>query len=553
MKTISRGLGKLASFKVVGIYALVSVLYIYTSDYFLSVFTSDVLILSRLQTYKGIFFILITSALLYFLIKGNISIVTSYYQRIIGLREISDRKLTNSKEQYLSLFNNSPLPTWLFDPVSLKFLLVNDAACEVYGFSREEFLTMTIRDIRPASEMKELETALSSSLDYNRYNFPTVFKHRKKSGALIHVKIRVAFVTFNGSQVRLASVTDISPEMQIQAELMEMNARLNLASEIAGLGYWTNDLIGNAIQWSDELYKIFELDPKRFELTLENIMAHFHQEDRMDFDSDLAAAFEANKIKETERRIITGSGKLKWILERQYLTKNENGVLVKLEGVVLDITRRKLQEQNIRESNERFKMLTKATVEAIIDWDIQNNEVMWGEGFQTMLGYDLRENDFNLWSKNIHADDRKRVLSELSKTMSDPTKQYFNAEFRFLKANGDITYVQHRGIFIRDAKGRAIRALGAMIDLTEALDKIRKIESQDRALKEIAWTQSHVVRAPLANLMGLISLLKNKGNLGMSDEVLLGYISDSAEKLDNVIREIVGKTVVTEQKEDAFE
>jgi PAS domain S-box-containing protein len=186
-------------------------------------------------------------------------------------------------------------------------------------------------------------------------------------------------------------------------------------------------------------------------------------------------------------------------------------------------------------------MSAKATVEAIIDWVITNNEVIWGEGFHTLLGFDLKEKNFRLWSDNIHADDRKKVLGDLRKTLLDATKHQFNAEFRFVKADGDIAYVQHRGVFIRDANGKATRALGAMIDLTESLNKIRRIVLQEKALKEIAWTQSHIVRAPLANLMGLVGLIKNNVTTGISDELLLGYISDSAEKLDGVIRDVVIK------------
>lgn len=81
-----------------------------------------------------------------------------------------------------------------------------------------------------------------------------------------------------------------------------------------------------------------------------------------------------------------------------------------------------------------------------------------------------------------------------------------------------------------------------MIDFTDTLEKMKKIELQNQILKDIAWTQSHIVRAPLANLMGLIGLMKNNINTGVSDKVLVGYISDSADKLDKIIHDIVSKT-----------
>lgn len=414
MKYVVNKLSKFPSLKIVLAYAFVSAVYIYTSDYILKIFTSDVLLLSKLQTYKGLGFILITSLLLYLLVKRNINTTSAYYQRIIDLKESTDRNLANSRLEYMSLFNNSPLPTWLFDPVSLKFLLVNDAACENYGFSREEFLNMTLREIRPAEEIPAMEQALAASQKSGKFSFPKIFKHKTKDGTIINVKLKVSFIDFEGKQVKLASVTDISTEMQIQERLIEMNSRLQMASEIAGLGYWTNDLVAEKIVWSDQVYKIFELNPDTFQLSFENIKPFFQPGDQSNFDYETYKNLKHQNIVERESKIVTGSGKIKWILERQHLTKDKDGIPVRIEGIVLDITERKQNEQRIK-------------------------------------------------------DDLK-------------------------------------------------------------------------ALQEIAWTQSHMVRAPLANLMGLISLMKNNTDTGLSNESLWMYISDSAHKLDQVIRDIVRKT-----------
>ena len=83
-----------------------------------------------------------------------------------------------------------------------------------------------------------------------------------------------------------------------------------------------------------------------------------------------------------------------------------------------------------------------------------------------------------------------------------------------------------------------------MIDLTETLNRLNKIESQNKLLKDIAWTQSHEVRSPLSNVMGLVNLLKTNLNLEVDDEntKIINYISESTEKLDEIIHDIVSKT-----------
>lgn len=537
-------LQKFSSFKIVLFYTIVSAVYIFASDYFLELLIPNINLLSKLQTIKGLAFILITAILLYILVKRNIDKISSYYQEIIDIKQLSDEQSIQSKEEYISLFNHSPLPMWLFDTETLHFILVNEAACSHYGFSQEEYMSMTLKDIRPKEDILLLEEMLALSLKTNS-SLSTIVRHRKKNGEIIQVKVKTCFVAFNGKKLRLASAVDITAEMNTQKKLTESNSRLQIASEIASLGYWTNDLVKSEIQWSDEMHRIFETDPKTFELTLEAIVKRFHPDERLKFNTQTFSNFDEKNIIESEQRIITDSGKIKWILERIHLIKDHNNVPIKLEGIAVDITKRKLHEQEIWESNERFKLLTKATIEAIIDWDIDSKTVFWGDGFHSLLGYDLSKTDNRLWSSNIHPEDRKKVLSDLNRALKDPTKQNFNAEFRFLKANRDIAYVQHRSVLIRDINGKVTRVLGAMIDLTDTLERMRKIEMQNKVLKDISWTQSHMARAPLANILGLINLMKDNKSLGINDENLIDYISESANKLDDIIRDIVKKSAET--------
>lgn len=533
---------KTASLKIIFLYVIVSIIYTYTIHYLLKGFISNPELYIIIQTREDIIFIIITSLFLYLQVKKYINEIHSNYQQIIDLKETSYNQLKKSDDEYMSLFNHSPLPKWLFDIDTLQFILVNDAACENYGYSQEEFLSMTLKDIRLAEDISTTEETLFNTFKKEQNEQAKILRHVKKNGEIIYVKNKENYAVFRGKQVRLITSVDVTTEIETQNKLIETNSRLQLASEIANLGYWTNDLVKSKIQWSEEVYKIFELNPKNFELTIENIKNCFHPEDAFEFDSDLKLTFKSERTQESERRIITSSGKIKWVLERINLVKDNDGKPVRLDGIVIDITKRKLHEQEISESNDRFKMIAKATIEAIVDWDIKNDTVIWGEGFQTIFGYDLSIYDNHLWSNNIHPDDKEKVLTNLNNAIKDPTKEYFTAEFRFLKANRDIAYVQHKGIFIRDANGKATRSLAAMIDLSETLDRLRKIESQNKLLKEIAWTQSHVVRAPLANLQGFIKLLKDEINEGTTDDKLLDYIIDSTEKLDEIIRDIVKKT-----------
>jgi PAS domain S-box-containing protein len=535
-------LKRFSSFKIVLIYAAVSIIYIFLSDYILELFFNDFVLISKWQTLKGIIFIIVTSTLLHVLMKININKLSNYYRQIIDFKLVSEEQSKQSKQEYIALFNHSPLPMWIFDLETLRFLNVNEAACEHYGFSYEEFMAMTIREIRPEAEIPEMEALLTRAIQTSDASFMGLMKHRKKNGDVIQVKLKTSQVNFDRRIGILVSAVDITPEICIQNKLLAVNTRLQQACEIATMGYWTNDLKTGEIIWSVEMHKIFETNPDTFVLTMDNVKNRFHPEERHKLNTATFTNFELDEIIESEQRIITDSGKIKWILERIHLIRDESNIPIRLEGIAVDITKRKLHEQEIFESNERFKILAKATVEAIIDWDHINDTIYFGEGFNTMFGYEAGMANKNLWLKNIHSDDSERVIKDLKKAIKNSKKELFNTDYRFVKANGEIAYIQHKGIFIRNADGEVTRIIGAMIDLTESLEKMNKIESQDKALRDISWTQSHVVRAPLANLLGLINLLKDNQKMGYTDERLIDYIGESANKLDHIIHDIVKKS-----------
>lgn len=222
----SKNFSQFSSFKIVLLYALVSGIYIYTSDYFLGLLIQDVTLLSKIQTEKGIIFILVTTSFLYLLVKRNIDKTSNHYQHLITLQDEVDVQLKNSQEEYMTLFNHSPLPMWIIDTETLEFLLVNNAACKSYGYTSEEYSTMTIKDIRPPEDIPIMEQMLAKALKHNLYDNANIVRHRKKNGEIIQVKIKTSNVTFEGRNVRLASAMDITTEMDVQSKLMESNARL---------------------------------------------------------------------------------------------------------------------------------------------------------------------------------------------------------------------------------------------------------------------------------------------------------------------------------------
>lgn len=216
-------------------------------------------------------------------------------------------------------------------------------------------------------------------------------------------------------------------------------------------------------------------------------------------------------------------------------------VVVLLYSYILK-TQVRNRTRDLKKSNERYSYVTRATFDAIWDLDLTNNTLTWGEGFYTLFGYDVSHTSTShaFWREYIHPEDKERVSKSFWKAIVG-TESTWKESYRYLKINGEYAYVQDRAVIIRNEQGSAIRMIGAIQDITERRKYIRAIENQNTQLREIAHTQSHVVRAPLARIMGLINLI-NTQDLDPKQSELLEYIKASAYDLDQIVRSIVRQT-----------
>ncbi|MDP1727641.1 MAG: PAS domain S-box protein [Bacteroidota bacterium] len=233
---------------------------------------------------------------------------------------------------------------------------------------------------------------------------------------------------------------------------------------------------------------------------------------------------------------------------------------VKTEGSVvgacisgLDITSQKAAEheklaeqEKLKITKERYDVVAKATSDTIWDWDLVNDTTQYNEGILKMFGYKEIEvgisNISGWWDEKLHPDDVKRVTT-IVEGFANSEATNLQLEYRFKCADGTYKFILDRAFAIRNESGKAIRMIGAMQDITERTNHLKAIEEQNAKFREIAWTQSHVVRAPLARIMGLIDLIENEPHKNGDTVEILGYIKSSAKELDNVIREIVYKAV----------
>jgi PAS domain S-box-containing protein len=153
--------------------------------------------------------------------------------------EVTERKRAEelsreSEDRYRRLFDSNPLPMWVYDRETLAFLAINDAAVLHYGFSREEFLGMTVNDLQPEGEVARLpEPSIAPTGELGPTN---LWRHRKKDGTTIEVELTPHDLTFAGRRAELVLANDITDRRRTEAALQETEEQLRRAQRLEAVG-----------------------------------------------------------------------------------------------------------------------------------------------------------------------------------------------------------------------------------------------------------------------------------------------------------------------------
>ncbi|HEV8033667.1 PAS domain-containing protein [Yoonia sp.] len=192
---------------------------------------------------------------------------------------------------------------------------------------------------------------------------------------------------------------------------------------------------------------------------------------------------------------------------------DSDGCCTHFVSIQKDITARRHAEETLRFSDERFRLLSKSTKTAIWDWDIKQERLWWSDEMADIFGHrPAPEGSIpTVWRSHVHTDDLDRILDAMHRLLSGETDA-ISERYRFRKADGTWTTVEDRGFAIRDETGKAIRALGSMMDVSEKIRMEERLFHSQKmdAVGQLTGGVAHDFNNLLTVIMGNSEMLQDR-------------------------------------------
>jgi PAS domain S-box-containing protein len=405
----------------------------------------------------------------------------------ITQRKLSEQKLQGSEEKYRLLFENNPQAMWIYDSKTLAIMDVNEATVSQYGFTKEEFLSMTLLDLLPGKVTGELQAYLPLiSMGLNKSG---IWPHQKKTGELIDLEIISHQIEYQGRSARLVSSLDVTERVKAETALLESEERFRTTLYSIGDAVITTDALGKVQMMNtiaEQLTGWLQVEAEG--RTLEEVFPIINEDTRRPVEAPVRKVIrEGATVGLANHTVLIGKSGVECpIADSAAPIRNEKGETVGVVLVFRDQTRERDAERTLQESELFFRESQKAAKIGSFKLDISTGFWTSSEVLDEIFGIDQ---DFirNIgnWENLIHPDDLPMMDHHLNIEVIQE-KQPFNKEYRiFRKSDGDLRWLHDMGQLIFDKSGAVMFVIGTTQDITERKEAEKAIQSKNSRLNAI--------------------------------------------------------------------
>ena len=419
---------------------------------------------------------------LYF-IKGLIEVISSIGLK--NLREIETRKMIHESYSLQKTMIQTTMDGYWMVNLQGRLIEVNNAYCEMSGFSREEMLQMRISDLDVNESPEDVAIRNKRIMTEGRDFFES--RHRRKDGSIFDVEVSATFSSEQGGRF-MGFIRDITERKQAEKELQESKSHISNALRLGKLGHWEYDVASDTFTFTDEFYAIFRT-------TAENVGGYImssdryaelfvHPEDKWMVAEEVRKAIETvdpNYSSQIEHRIIYADGTDGYVVVRFQIIKDSKNRTVKTIGVNQDITDRKQSEEAIRENDERFRAIFDYSAIGISLVGLKGNWLKVNRSVNNILGYSEQELNKLSFQDLTYPDDLETDLKYVQQMLDGEIKSY-QMEKRYIHKDGHIVPALLSVSLVKDSNGVPLYFVSQIIDITDSKRSEKELKDSEERL-----------------------------------------------------------------------
>lgn len=471
-------------------------------------------------------------------------------QRLLEQDLITRRQLADVRDQFFDVVENTSDGFYILDR-EWRFRYVNRRALEIARKSKEELLGQRIWDVFPETveqmDYQEFHRAIDEQVHVHFENFYQPY------GIWYETDI------YPSKQGLSVFVRDVTKRKRAEISLRESEQRFKMLADNVPVHVWMDDKYGHGRFANARFLEFIGIVEKDLPQTWREIM---HPEDGEKYLSEYRAAIAQRVEHRGVVRLRRYDGVYRWF-EVIGLPRFESDRFLGYVGCSIDITDRMLFEKALRQSEERFRLASRAVAGIVYDWNVQTGEVYRSEGLYQLIG--IRPEDApqtqTWWSERIHPDDYAR-MEPIWLTILPGDVDCYDFEYRFRHQDGHWVNLWDRGYLIRDENGELIRIVGSSTDISDRkrveeerqrilqLEKAARAEAEaaNRIKDEFLAVLSHELRSPLNPILGWSQLLQSREFDKVTTQKALSTIERNAKLQAQLIEDLLDVSRILQGK-----
>ena len=454
----------------------------------------------------------------------------------IAERKRAEERVRTSEERFRGVFEQAAMGIGLVAPDG-QFLQVNRRFADLLGYTCDEMLQLTIRDVTHPDDVAFTEISRNQLLEQKTESFSIGKRYRRKDGTLIWVRVTVSLVSDEERHPKyfIGMVEDVTAERELSETVKRSQARLASGQRIARFGSWDHDLLTGRVDWSDEMYRIYGVEREQFGATYEDFLAFVHPDDREAAAVAAARSIAEHKPYDMQFRILRPDGQERIVHSQAETYFDDSGRPIRRSGSAQDVTERAQAEEALRRSEERLRQVVRVSSIGIFDHDQRTDTIYWSPAQREIYGWSPDEPvSLQKYFDCIYPEDREHVIAAVRRAHDPKVNIAFDIEHRILRRDGAVRWITMKAHTFFEGEGaerRPVRTVGATLDITERKRAEEALRLQSAEL-ESAVVQGKKSEKALARTNRALKVVSE------CNEALI-RLTDEAELLREVCRIIV--------------